>query len=89
MNNVRIGDLENIVVFFRLNQIDVKILANREEMFVAVAWRFMQKIGLTQAQTLIKFFHNGRKLLLESAKTIDEYGIKNNNIIDVIEFPSF
>ena len=87
MNNVRIGDLENIVVFFRLNQIDVKILANRKEIFASTAYKFYQKIGGTL--NLPKFFHNGRELLITSGKTIDEYGIKNNNIIDIIEFPSF
>ena len=87
MNNVRIGDLENIVVFFRLIQIYEIIQVNHNALFAEAAFKFLKKIGLTQ--TLFKFFHNGRELLITSGKTIDEYGIKNNNIIDVIEFPSF
>ena len=56
-------------------------------MFAEAAFKFFKKIGCPNYDAF-KFFLNGRELVPKSASTLDEYGIKNNNIIDVIEIPS-
>ena len=82
MNNVKNNYHQNMVVFFRLNQRSVSMQANRDEMFVEVVYRFLQRVGIKEN---IRFFFNGRQLLLESVKTMKEFGITNLSLIDVIE----
>ena len=74
--------MSNLNIFFTLNGQNINMQAKSDEIFATVAYRYMQKIGKTQEA--LKFFFNGRELVLTAAKTLDECKIINQSKIDVV-----
>ena len=70
-------------IVFLLNGQRITIQAKSDEMFAEVAFRYMQKAGLTE-QNAPKFFFNSAELKLESAKTLADYRINQQATIDVV-----
>ena len=61
----------------------IMIQAKSDELFAEVALRYMNKAGLTE-QNAPKFFFNSTELKPEAAKTLAEYRINQQALIDVV-----
>ena len=72
----------NLNLFFILNNQLVNIQAISDELFAEVAFRYLQKAGLTGED--LEFIFNSKKLLLTNAKTLSELGITHHSKIYVI-----
>ena len=82
MNNVKNDNIPNMNVIFRLNYNDICIQTNNSCIFAEVGLKFLKRMGVNK---IYKFFLNGKELSLTSDKTLDELGITNFSVIDVIE----
>ena len=74
--------MSNLNILFYLNGQSILIQAKSDELFAAVAFRYMQKIGKTQ--DALKFFFNSQELIPTSAKSLQDYKIMNQARIDVV-----
>ena len=75
--------MSNLNIVFILNGQHVIVQAKSDEMFAAVAYRYIQKAGLTEKDAP-KFFFNSQELKPESGKTLGEYNMRDRAQINVV-----
>lgn len=74
--------MSDIYIYFILNGQRTGIKAKSDQMFVEVAFKYIQKEGISSEEP--KFFYNSRELTLYSPKTLEEYKLRNMSMIDVV-----
>ena len=69
-------------VIFMKDGSSINIQANQEDLFIEIATKFLNKIGENDPNKLT-FFFNNQILKYNTHKSLSEYGIFNNAIINV------
>ena len=75
----------DINIIFKCQERYSKIICNKDNLFVEVALKYIQKEIIDQEKFEQHFIFNEKKINLISCKTVSELGIKNNDIIQVLK----
>ncbi len=73
----------NILFSKNDNGQNVTVQAKSDEFFAQVAFKFIQKAGITD-QNSVKYLYNNQELKINSPKTLAELNLRDRSKIDVV-----
>ena len=76
--------MSNINISFIYHGTNITLQAKSDQLFAEIAFKYMQQKGIKYEEDDPKFLFNGRELVISSARTLEEYKLKNMSRIDVI-----